>query len=183
MSHLLSSRLYCTVAACGILFLPASAMLAQEESATSLSIHGYLTQAYGMSSGDTIMGLTREGTFDYRRAAILVRFGMTSKDFMVVQVAHRRLGGSPTMAFEEPIKVDMAFYERRFHNGASVRVGKTSLPMGIYNDIRYVGTLLPFYRAPFSIYNEGSRVSETIDGVVARKEFRSGEAWQFTSEV
>lgn len=35
-----------------------------------------------------------------------------------------------------------------------VQIGRDALPFGIYNETRYVGTLMPFYQAPTSVYRE-----------------------------
>ena len=161
----------------------ASGASAQDAPVTRLSLHGYLTQAYGKSSGGPTMGLTDQGTADYRRAAILARYGATPNDHFVVQLGHRRLGDSPSMQFEENVKVDMAFYEHRFDNGTNVRVGKVLMPFGIYNDIRYAGALLPFYRAPMTVYFEGMYTNETVDGVTVGHVFRAGEPWELSAEA
>ena len=110
---------------------------------------------------------TPQGTADYRRAAIVARFAPNPTDNGLRRpVGNRRLGDSPTMQFEEDLKIDMAFYEHRFGDRTSIRVGKAALPIGIYNEARYVGALLPFYRAPFAMYGEGSFTSETINGLL-----------------
>src|SRR4051794_37116405 len=87
-----------------------AAPTASSQSSSPFDFHGYLTQAYGASSGDMVLGLTDRGTADYRRAAVLARFTPTNDDALVVQLAHRRLGASPTMQFESEVKLDMAFY-------------------------------------------------------------------------
>jgi hypothetical protein len=161
----------------------ASPLAGQKVAAPTLSIHGYLTQGYGFSSRDTVMGLTPQGTADYRRAAIVARYSPAPQNAFVVQLGHRRLGDSPTMQFEDNLKVDMAFYEHRFAFGTSVRVGKSALPSGIFNEIRYVGTLLPFYRAPYSMYGEGTNTSETLNGVVASHRLRTGEPWELSTDL
>ncbi|MEP7343877.1 MAG: hypothetical protein ABI877_01360 [Gemmatimonadaceae bacterium] len=176
------SRSY-TLALLAAATVPLSALFAQEKTADRVSIHGYLTQAFGMSGRDMVMGLTKDGTADYRRAAILARYSSTKNDNFVVQLGHRRLGDSPSMAFEDNIKVDMAFYEHRFADATRVRVGKVLMPFGIYNEIRYAGTLMPFYRAPISVYWEGTYTNETIDGVVASHQFRSGKPWEVSADV
>src|SRR6185503_13358699 len=95
----------------------AIAPLAAQQPA-AFSIHGYLTQGYGFSSGGMVTGLTSAGTADYGRAAILASYTASPANRFVLQVAHRRLGDSPTMAFEEDgIKLDMAFYEHKFRDG------------------------------------------------------------------
>lgn len=59
------------------------------------------------------------------------------------------------MAFEPDVKLDWAFYERKLGQDTSIRVGRIPQPMGLLNETRYVGTLLPFYRAPYNFYQEG----------------------------
>jgi hypothetical protein len=130
-----------------------------------LSVHGYLTQAFAKTNGPQIFGIPGHGTTDYRRAALLVRFMPSTKDSLVIQLAHRKLGLSPTAATDPDVKVDWAFYERELSDAVSVRVGRLPLPMGLQNETRYVGILLPFYRAAYNFYQEGTFTSETIDGL------------------
>ena len=156
---------------------------AHAQTSSRLSVHGYLTQAYGRSSGDTVLGLTKQGTADYRRAAVVGRFSPTDDDALVLELSNRRLGASPAMKFEGDLKVDMAFYQHGFATGTSVRAGRTLIPFGIFNETRYAGTLLPFYRPPFSVYSEGTHTSETIDGIQVSQRLRAGEAWEISADV
>jgi hypothetical protein len=55
--------------------------------------------------------------------------------------------------------------------------------MGIFNETRYVGTLLPFYRAPLGFYEEGSFTSETIDGLVLTRQITPGSAWKLSGSL
>ncbi len=167
--------------ALALLALPVT--LSAQEFERRLSINGYLTQAYGVSQRHLMMGLTDEGTTDYRRAAMLARYDVSPRDHFVVQLAHRRLGDSPTMQFEEPLKVDLAFYGHRFSNGTTARVGKVSLPWGIYNEVRYAGTLTPFYRAPYVVYRDGTYASETVDGASLSHVLRAGEPWELSLDL
>lgn len=127
--------------------------------------------------------MTRDGTGDYRRLAVLAAYQPTTEDRFVLQLAHRRLGDSPTMAMEPNVRVDMAFYERRFEQGTQVRIGKVSMPVGIYNEVRYAGTLTPFYRAPFVIYRDGTYTGETVDGLIVSHTLRAGEPWALSADV
>jgi hypothetical protein len=164
-----------------LLALP-GVLLAQSQEAR-LSVHGYLTQGYGVSRGGMVTGLTDQGTSDYRRAAILARYDVSSTDRFVVQLAHRRLGESPTMQFEDNVKLDMAFYEHTFGTGTRVRVGKSVMPFGIFNETRYAGTVLPLYRAPMAVYWEGTYTPETFDGAMLSHGVRAGEPWGVTLDA
>lgn len=156
---------------------PAPAPAADETPTEKFTIHGYLTQGFGETNGEQILGIPESGTTDYRRAAVLLRFTPTAKDALVVQLAHRRLGESPSMAFEPDVKLDWAFYERKLGQDTSIRVGRIPQPMGLLNETRYVGTLLPFYRAPYNFYQEGSFTSETVDGLALRHATSSAKSW------
>jgi hypothetical protein len=142
-----------------------------------LVIHGYFSQAYANSQDHQLIGIPDGGTFDYRRMAVLFRGNITSQDTLVVQLAQRRLGDSPVMALEPDVKVDWTFFEHRFGGGTSVRVGRIPNPLGLYSEIRYVGTLLPFYRAPFNFYQEGSFTSENVDGVRLTQKIAPSKPW------
>ena len=158
--------------------LSALAGTAAAQGTDKLSIHGYLTQGYAISDSALIEGIPKEGTTDYRRAALLMRYATSDNDNFVLQIAHRRLGNSPSMQFEPDVKVDWAFYEHTFQKADTrLRVGKAPIPFGIYNETRYVGTQLPFYRAPYAMYHEGIYTSETVDGLTLMQPIFSGSAW------
>ena len=140
-------------------------------------LHGYFSQAYANSEDHQFIGIPDSGTFDYRRVALLFRGNLTSKDSLVLQLAQRRLGESPVMEIEPDVKVDWAFYEHRFGANTSVRVGRIPNPLGIYSEIRYVGTVLPFYRAPYNFYQEGSFTSENVNGARVSHTFAADKPW------
>ena len=182
MDHRLSRGAVVRLFVVGSLALTAAPSAAQTLS-DRLVIHGYLTQGYATTSSAEIMGIPSDGTFDYRRVAVLLRFKATPNDAFVVQLANRRLGESPLNAFTPEVQLDWAFYERRFGDATTLRVGKEPIPMGIFNETRYVGTLLPFYRAPFGFYQEGAFTSETLNGVVLTHVLNPGSRWQLTGAV
>ena len=146
-------------------------------------LHGYFSQAYANSSDHQLIGVPDSGTFDYRRMALLVRGNITSKDTLVLQLAQRRLGESPVMELEPDVKLDWAFYEHRFGNGTSVRAGRIPNPLGLYSEVRYVGTLLPFYRAPYNFYQEGSFTSENINGARLSHTFAADKKWNLETQL
>jgi len=149
----------------------------------NLAIHGYLTQGYAIADSHQIVGIPKGGTFDYRRAAILLRFKGSPNDAFVVQLANRDLGDSPTNALTSEVQLDWAFYERRLGTKTTLRIGKEPIPMGIFNETRYVGTLLPFYRAPFGFYEEGSFTSETLNGIVLTRQITPASRWKLSGSV
>jgi len=141
------------------------------EGAQRLSVHGFLNQAFAASDGYQVLGIPDEGTWDYRTAALQLRAAITSKDNFVIQVSQQRLGESPAMATQNEIELDWVFYEHQFSQDLSVRAGKVRLPYGIYNEVRFVGPVLPFFRAPDVFYGEGSYTFDSIDGAVVSTRF------------
>lgn len=133
-----------------------------------LQIHGHLSQGYATSSDLPLFGIPKGGSTDYRNAALQFRYGLSDADFAVLQLKHRRLGESILTAQGGDLELGWAFYQRRFGE-ASVRLGRVPLPGGIFNEIRDVGTILPFYRAPGNFYIEGV---ETVDGVIGSYDLR-----------
>ncbi len=145
-----------------------------------LSVHGFLSQAFGMSQRNQVIGIPEQGTFDYRTAALQFRFAATDDDHVVVQFSHERFGRSPDVPGDAELEVDWAWYEHRFGPATSVRLGKIAIPFGIYNEVRDVGTLLPFYRAPNVMYNERVFTIETVNGIVVSHTFADGSPWSLT---
>ncbi len=131
---------------------------------TQFNVHGYLSQAYARSNGHQIFGVPKRGTSDYRSLALQFRFDANLKSTIIIQLSHKRMGESPVMKVEDDIELDWAFCNYKFNESHSIKIGKIQLPLGIYNEIRDVGVLLPFYRVPYAQYGEGNYMSETIDG-------------------
>lgn len=140
-----------------------------------LSVHGFLTQAYGISDGHQRLGVTSHGTADYRVAALQFRYDASDRDAFVIQLSHERIGHSPLARLEPEVDLDWVFYERRFGANTTARVGKIRSPVGIYNEIRDVGTLLPMYRPPVTLYGEQFYTSETLDGVMVSQRVPLGD--------
>jgi hypothetical protein len=145
---------------------------------SKLSIHGFLTQAYGKTSDQQYFGVTSDGTSDLRKAALQVRYDATPQDNFVVQLAHERWGLSPIGGLHQDVELDWAFYQHTFSDNTWVRAGKISIPFGANNEIRDVGVLLPFYRLPSVVYAEGFLTVETVSGAAIGRPFQLGGDWE-----
>ena len=148
---------------------------ANAQSAERLQIHGFITQGLGQSGNKLgVAGLGEHATWDYRTAALQFGYQISDNERFVLQLGNRRLAHNPLNETLSDVFVDWGFVQSRF-GGVSVRAGKIPMPRGIFNQIRDVGTLLPFYRAPLSFYTEGV---ETLDGVTAARSIDLGGAWE-----
>ena len=150
---------------------------------SKFSLHGYLNMAYGETDGHKYRGVGEGGTTDLRNAALQLRYEATTKDELVVQVAHERVGTSPTNEFRDDLELDWAFWSHQFSNGTRLRIGRVPLPIGIYNEIKDVGIALPFYRPSGNYYGEGTWTSDSVDGVVLTHRFALGAGWELSADA
>ncbi len=173
---------------------------------SKLSVHGFLTQAWAdanftdipvgaLPDGSTgplgqspdrfeeSLGIPEDGTTNYRDLALQFRYDMTDEDIFVVQFSSRTLGESPLQESTAEVALDWAFYERRLSDNTSLKVGRVQIPFGIYNELRDVGTVLPFYRPSFVFYKEGAFTSETVDGLSLAHTFFAANEWNLEASV
>lgn len=164
-------------------WLALSSTAASAQSASQFTVHGYLTQGWGRSTGVAFYGLTDDASTDFRYAALQMRYAPTKQDQFVVEINHRRLGQSHITDFESDVNLNWAFYQHAFHDGTTVKFGRMPIPRGIYNELRSVGVALPTYRPPVVFYDEGAYYSETIDGAIASHTFFESSPWSLESHV
>ena len=155
----------------------------------NLQIFGHLTQAWAKSRNadggfrpqtqdEVILGVPSDGTTNYRTLALMFRYQMTNQNHLTFQLSHRALGTSPIGDLEDEIEIDWAYFEHHFGSQTNLRVGRFPSPIGLLNEVRDVGILLPFFRTPFAFYREGSYTSETVDGLFLRQTLSLPASWQ-----
>lgn len=149
---------------------------------SKLKVHGFLTQAFAISDGYQIFGIPKEGTFDYRTLALQFRYDIDENNSSIIQFSHRRIGNSPLMDLENDVVLDWAFFEHKATQNCGFKIGKILIPFGLYNEIRDVGILLPFYRVPYTPYSMGSYISETVNGISAYYT-RNISDWDFNLDI
>lgn len=154
----------------------------EEAAESKISFHAYLNQAYAVSDGHQVFGIPEQGTTDYRNIALQIRYAISSRDHVVVQLSHERLGRSTINQVRDDLELDWAFYERDLADSTSVKIGKMQLPLGIYNEIRDVGTLLPFYAPPLNFYLE-NYTSESVEGVMLSHSFAPESDWSLDADL
>lgn len=145
---------------------------------SKLRVNGFFTQAYGTAHDIETLGFPSRGTSDYRNAALLLTYKADGNDTLTLQLSHERLGESDFGAFDDDLELDWAYYEHRFRGETSLKVGRIPIPNGIYNEIRDVGTLLPFYRPPVTLYNDEFFATENVDGVLLSHTFFARAPWR-----
>lgn len=150
---------------------------------SKLRVFGHLTQGFAISDDHQIFGIPTDGSSDYRNLALQFRFDVDETNNFVVQLAHKRLGKNPTMLVNQDLELDWGFFEHHFSPSFSIKFGKVQMPLGIMNELRDVSVLLPFYRAPTSVYSESRASSEAVNGLVMSYTYQLGKNWSVRSDV
>ncbi|HEV8582244.1 MAG TPA: hypothetical protein VGX68_24500 [Thermoanaerobaculia bacterium] len=145
-------------------------------SAPKFSFHAYINQAYAKSQDHQIFGIPEDGTTNYRDIAVQFRYEINKKNLLVTQLSHDRFGNSTLNQAHSEVQIDSAFYQRSLTDATSLRVGKMRMPRGIYNETRHVGSLIPFYRPPSSLYLDNN-TTENLEGVMVFHSFARGADW------
>lgn len=84
---------------------------------------------------------------------------------LVAQVQMRELGSHPLESLLPEAQLNWAFAELRIHTHTTLRAGVVPSPMGLFNETRDVGSLVPFFRAPYSFYRDLAFVSRNVEGI------------------
>lgn len=144
---------------------------------------GYLNVGYGVADDHKHRGVPVGGTLDLHTVALQLRASLSSNNQFVVQLANERVGTSPSNQFREDLEVDWLYFQHSFGNdNTSLRIGRIPLPVGIYNEIKDVGILLPFYRPSGVFYGDGTWTSDSVDGIMLSHSFALG-SWTVDSDL
>jgi hypothetical protein len=147
-----------------------------------LTFHAYVNQAYAISDHHQVFGIPTGGTTDYRTVAIQFRYALTKADTILVQLGNFRYGDSPINKLHSDVELEFGFYQHVFADSTTVQAGKMPLPLGIYNEIRDVGTLLPFYAPPTNMYLE-TFSSRNLEGLMVSRSFARSSAWSVDADL
>lgn len=153
------------------------------EVSEKLQIFGHLTQAYGESDRGSVQGATASGTTDLRKVAVQFRWKVSERDTAVVQISHERRGNDFLFLEPDDVEIDWAFYEMRLLPETTFKIGRLNVPLGIYNEVRDVGTLLPFFNLPISFYAGVLNSAETVDGVSVGHTLFARSDWALETEI
>jgi len=155
-------RTFTVFAAAVVALCAAAAPAAAQEWVDRFSIHGSISSAVGKTDGLGYLGINKDYQTNLRAVALQIGYKVGDGDRVVVQLLHRQLGTSPMQALEPSIAPVWAFYEHR-DGDWTFKFGRDPLPRGLFNEVRFIGTLLPFYKVGKDVYGE---TLENIDGVV-----------------
>lgn len=140
--------------------------LAAQEIADRMTWHASLNAGYGRSSDLPTLGIPVKGTTDYRIFTLQTRYKLTDKDEFVGQLLNRRFGSSPLAGALNDVTAQWAYWNHKFEFAGAkgtAKVGRTPLPRGLLNEVRYIGSVLPFFRPSMESYSDAF---DALDGAV-----------------
>lgn len=156
------------------------------------TLYGFLTTAYATGNrsnyptpfiDELILGIPDKGTFDYRNAALQLRYEPAKAHAFVLQLSHRNFGDSVLNDVTKEVELDWLFWNWDLSEKTTLRLGRFPMPLGIFNEVRDAGIVLPFFRPSYLFYREGSLFGENIDGVGISYRFDIASRWEVTTDL
>ncbi len=154
----------CLVA--GSLASPAGAI---DVASGKLTISGFGEWGYGRTSNENVYLLgTKEGSYEN------AQFGLTvttrPQDDLVV-------AGQLFAAASGEVSLDWGFAEWRVDDLLRLRIGKVKNPLGLFMEVKDIGTLRPFFTLPQSIYGPSNFAAEAYLGAGITGEWQGAAGW------
>ncbi|MER2556359.1 MAG: hypothetical protein ABTQ93_02600 [Candidatus Competibacter denitrificans] len=167
-----------------ILFWNVPSSIQAIELADTLSLHGFLTQGYFLTSGNRIFGESdANGSLDFTEAGLNASWNPNADLRLAGQVLFRRAG----TGHEHDLELDFGLLDYTIFSTPDhllgTRFGRFKNPLGLYNDTRDVLFTRPTILLPQSIYLERTRdLALSADGGLLYGEHRS-EAGNILLEI
>ena len=158
----------------GILVALAAALLATRAAAVDvadgkLTVSGFGEWGYGRTTnGNAYLVGEEDGGYDNAQFALALT-ARPQDDVVVAGQLFVGAGGEATL--------DWAFAEYRLNDLLRIRVGKVKNPLGLFMEVKDVGTLRPFFTLPQSIYGPGEFAAEAYLGVGLTGAWEGAGGW------
>lgn len=145
-----------------------------------VQIHGFLSQGFLQTDENNYLAETKDGTFQFNEFGINFSTDLTDNLRVGMQFFGRDLGP----VGNDEVVMDWAFLDYRFRDWLGIRVGKTKLVHGLYNETREMDMLRTSVMLPQSVYSELWRDSfSTIKGIAAYGSTPSSPVGNFTYDL
>ncbi len=134
-----------------------------------LTVSGFGEWGYGRTWNENVYLLgTKEGSYEN------AQFGLTvtsrPQDDLVV-------AGQLFVAASGEASLDWGFAEWRVDDLLRIRVGKVKNPLGLFMEVKDIGTLRPFFTLPQSIYGPSNFAAEAYLGAGVTGEWQGASGW------
>ncbi len=134
-----------------------------------LTVSGFGEWGYGRTSNENVYLLgTKEGSYENAQFGLTVT-ARPQDDLVVAGQLFYAANGEATL--------DWGFAEWRVDDLLRIRVGKVKNPLGLFMEVKDIGTLRPFFTLPQSIYGPTSVAAEAYLGAGATGEWQGAAGW------
>jgi hypothetical protein len=114
-----------------------------------VQVHGFASQGFAFSDENNFLTMkTSAGSFAMTDAGLNMSTNVTDRFRVGGQVYIRNVG---ELGNWQP-KLDWAYADYRFVDWLGVRAGRVKTPLGLYNDVQDIDSMLTFALLPQSIY-------------------------------
>jgi hypothetical protein len=129
---------------------------------TDVSIHGFLSQGYLLSSANDYLVNSEEGSANFNEAGLNFTCAPSTRLRLGMQLLSRDMGDEGN----HKVTLDWGYGDYRWRDDLGVRIGKIRQTLGLYNKNRDLDMLRTSALLPQGIYNERLREFElAIDGI------------------
>jgi hypothetical protein len=124
-----------------------------QEEGTPLEVHGFVSQGFLMTTDNNYLGHSERGSFELTEVGINFTKGLTDDLRVGVQLFAHDLGrlGNYQPTF------DWYYLDYRLDDWLGIRIGRTKLPFGLYNETNDIDAARVPVLLPQSVYPAGNR--------------------------
>ncbi len=136
--------------------LVSSMVMASEDSSDeyAIKIHGFGSQGYIYTTSNNLFSLSsKHGSFDLTEVGLNFTKKLSDHLSTGIQLFTRRLGSNGDF----DAKIDWFYLNYRFLSNYGIRVGRTKIPFGLYNEINDTDSARANVLMPQSIYPAANR--------------------------
>jgi hypothetical protein len=153
LNSAMRSRVAWTAAAVGLALAPATRAAELGASATSVDVHGFVSQGFIKSTGSDYLAESKRGSFAFSEVGINFTSQLTDRVRAGMQLFAYKLGALGNY----DAKADWYYLDYRPRDWLGVRAGRVKLPFGLYNDISDIDSARVPVLLPGSIYPATNR--------------------------
>lgn len=143
-----------------------------------LTLSGFGEWGYGVTSNDNyyLVG-GPDGRYENARFGLTVTARPAADLVVAGQVVLASAGVFDLPGEFQEATLDWGFAEYRVSDRLRIRVGKVKNPLGLFMEVKQIGTLRPFFTLPQSVYGPANFAADAYLGAGVTGEWQGREGW------
>lgn len=136
-----------------ILSQKTSALEINPESGSPLEVHGFLSQGAIKTTSNNYLGKSEQGNFNFTEVGLNFSKSLTDRLSAGIQLFARNFGSIGNYN----TKFDWFYLNYRYADWLGIRVGRTKIPFGLYNEVNDIDSARVWILLPQSLYPTENR--------------------------